>query len=234
LDYGVETREVPATIALAVLVPVMKDGSEAPIVTGSLRALAWKRPQDQWSTVRYKPPRRWSMRATLIGEIIEIAPPVEIPVPVDAPVFTADHKLAVQELEEPFGGAPHLCIWDAVVETSNLCGGLGSAETVSHVVVYSPFDAGKPSPDHLERVANLAPGMRVHGVSQTANPFLEDLCKRSGGGFHLAAGDAEVAKALEQLYVRLSARYTVTYRASAHAAGSIQVHTPEGWAEVAI
>jgi hypothetical protein len=235
LDYGVEPLEVPPKLVFAFLIPVLQDGPEIPIVSAALRTLAWKRPQDAWAAIRYKPPRRWNLTATLIGEVIEIAPPEEAFVPVDLPVFVADDESAAEAIQHVPEGPIHGCIWDAVVETVRACASLAARDVQPHVVIYNPLDAGVPPEHQVERLAALDLAVRIHCIAGVADPFLQGLCDRSNGTYHVAARDAEVVETLERLYVRLLARYLVTYQGAEDATRSyVQVRTPEGWAKSAV
>jgi hypothetical protein len=235
VDYVVERLEVPHKLVFAFLIPAMADGSQIPIVNAAQRALAWKRPQDAWAAVHYKPPRQWHVSVTLIGEIIEIAPPEEVSVPVDAPVFMADDESAAAAVQCVPAGPVHGCLWDAIVETIKACTGVGAADVEPHVVIYSPQDARTPAGHRVERLAALDSAIPVHCIAGTDHAFLRELCERSHGTYHVVAGDAEVAETLERLYIRLLARYRVSYLGSRNAVrGCLQVRTPEGWATTAI
>jgi hypothetical protein len=235
LDYSAEPLEVPDKLALAILLPVMADGSEFPVVSGARRTLEWKRPQDAWTIVRYMPPPRWNATATLIGETIEIASPDDIPVPVDLPVFVADRESAAQSLEQAPEDPAYRCIWDAIVETNHACAGVGSADTQPHLVIYCPGDAGIPPKVQSQRLAALGLTTPIHCIARAANRFLQEICARSKGTYHLVASDTEVAEILEWLYVRPLARYSVTYQSAADDATSyVQVRTLEGWGKAAV
>jgi hypothetical protein len=235
LDYCVETLRVPNTLVLAFLIPLAADGAEIPAIGGALRALIWKRPRDAWAAVRYRPPCRWNLTATLIGEIIEIAPPEEIPLPVDPPVFAADGESAAAALQQPPEGPVHRCIWDAIVETNLACAGMATSDAESRMVVYCPCDVGKPAEHQAHRLSALDLTVPIHCIARAADPFLEDLCGRSQGSYQVVDGDAEAVEALETLHIRMLARYSVTYRGMPDAATShIQLHTPEGSAKAVV
>ena len=235
LEYCVETLEVPNRLALAFLIPTMADGSEIPVVGGALRALIWKRPRDVWAAVHYRPPRRWNLTATLIGEVIEIAPPEEVPVQVDPPAFVADCESAAEALRQPPEGPVHRCVWDAIFETALACAGMAAAGAEPRMAIYCPCDAGNPAEHQAQRLSSLDSTVPIHCIARRADPFLEDLCARSGGTYQLVDRDAEAIEALETLHVRLLARYSVTYRGMPGAGASqIQVRTPEGCAKAVV
>lgn len=234
LDYRVERLEVPTQLVFAFLIPVMPEGPEAPIVNAALRALAWKRPQDAWAAVRYKPPRRWNLTATLIGEVIEIAPPEEAPAPVDKPVFVTDDETAAHAIQTVPDRPVHSCIWDAIVETSQACAS-AAGDGESHLVIYSPCDAGTPGEHQAQRLAALDSATRIHCITAVADPFLQELCDRSKGTYHVVEGGVEVAETVERLYIRLLARYCVSYRGTEDTYRNyVQVRTPESWAGAAV
>jgi hypothetical protein len=235
LDYGVETLKVPERLVMAFLIPTMADGLEQPIVDGALRALVWKRPRDLWSTVHYRPFRPWNLTATLIGEIIEIARPEEISVAADRPIFLADHESAGQALDRANHGIAHSNLWDAIAEATHACAGVVAADAEPHLVIYSPSYIPDPTGHQAQRQASLGLTIPIHCIAWESNPFLEALCESSQGSFHLVEGDEKVVETVEQLYVRLLARYSVSYRGMAHAAaGHIQVRTSEGWGKAAL
>ena len=235
LDYSVERLQVPRKLVLAFLIPAMADGAQIPIVNAALRALAWKRPQDAWATVHYKPPRQWRLSATLIGEIIDIAPPEEVSVPVAPPVFVANDEGAAEAVQCAPAGPVHGCLWDAIVETSHTCASVGAADVEPHVVVYSPTDAGTPQEQQAERLATVDSAIPVHCIAGADQPFLRELCGRSNGAYQVVAGDAEVAEALERLYIRLLARYRVSYLGARNAVRAcLRVSTPEGSVKTAV
>lgn len=235
LDYSVEPLEVPDKLVLAFLIPLMADGSEFPMVSGALRALAWKRPRDLWTTVDYRPYRPWNLTATLMGEVIEIDEPEEIPAAADAPVFTADNETASQALENAPEGTAHNSIWDAIVEANDACAGGGFEDAEPHLVIYSPCDTGIPSEQQSQRLAAVGSTIPIHCIAWAENPLLEALCERSRGTYHLVEDDAEVIETVDWLYVRLLARYAVRYRTVPHAATDhIEVRTSEGWGKAAV
>ena len=235
LVYNVETVEVPEKFVMAFVMPAMDDASEFPIINGALRALAWKRPADLWASVRYKPPRRWNLRATLIGEIIEIAPPEEIPAAVEPPVFLADEERLAETLEEVPEGPPHRTIWDAIVESHRACAAIAFPDAEAHLVIFGPGDAGTPPEPQLRRLEALSSDVAVHCIALEANPAVEALCRRGKGSYHLVADSNEVVEAMEWLYVRLLARYRVTYQGTPRATSShIQVRTSEGWGKAIV
>jgi hypothetical protein len=235
LDYCVEPLGVPNKLVLAFLIPMTPEGSEMPIVGGALRALVWKRPRDEWAAVRYKPPRRWNLTVTLIGEIIEIAPPEEIPLPVDAPVFVADGETAAEAIQQPPDGPVHRCIWDAIAETNLACARMAAAAAEPRMVIYCPCDVGSPAEHQAQRLSALNLSVPIHCIARTADLYLEDLCARSKGSYQLVNGDAAVMEALETLHIGLLARYSVTYRGMPDAATShVHVRTPEGCAKAVV
>lgn len=235
LDYGVERLEVPRKLVFAFLIPAMADGPQISIVNAALRALVWKRPQDAWATVHYKPPRQWHLSVTLIGEIIEIAPPEEVSVPVEAPVFVADDESASAAIQCVPAGPVHGCLWDAIVESLHACSGVAAADVQPHVVIYSPMDPGTPTEHQVERLAALDSAIPVHCIAGADHALLRELCERSNGTYHVVGGDAEVAETLERLYIRLLARYRVSYLGARNAVrGCLQVRTPEGRATTAV
>ena len=234
LEYSVETLKVPDKLALAFLIPLMMDGSELPMVGAALRALVWKRPRDAWTAVRYKPPRRWNLTATLIGEIIEIAPPEELPLPVDQPVFFEDNESTAEAIQQLPTGPVHRCLWDAIVEAHEACAGMAAAGSEPYLAIYCPGDAGSPPERQVERLAALGPMVPIHCFARESDPFLEALCERSKGSYHRVNSDTGVMQTLEWFHIRLLARYGVSYRGADDAATNIQVHTAEGSANAVV
>lgn len=234
LDYRVEELEVPDTLALALVIPLTADGLEMPMVSGALRALVWKRPRDAWGVVRYKPPQRWNVTATLLGEIIRIAPPEEAPEQVDLPVFAADPEIAAQALEQPPEGPARRCLWDAILEANRACAAMAAAGAKSCMAIYCPCDPGTLPDLQAERMSAVDWTVPVHCIAWKPVPFVEDLCRRSQGAYHLVDGDAEVVETLDRLHIGLEAQYLVSYRGAPNAAAAIQVKTPEGCAKTAV
>jgi hypothetical protein len=235
LDYSAEPQDVPDKLAMAILIPMMSDGLELPVAAGARSALEWNRPQDAWTIVRYLPPPRWNRRTTLIGEVIEIASPDDIAVPEYPPVFVADPESAARSLEQAPEDPAYRCIWDAIIETNRACAEAGSADVEPLLVIYCPGDAGAPPVDLSRQLAALDLTTPIHCIAQEDNPFLQELCVRSKGTYHLLASNDEVADTLEWLYVRRLARYSVTYQSVADDATSyIQVRTAEGWAKAQV
>jgi len=235
LDYSVERLEVPGKLALAILIPIMPDNSELPAINGALRALAWKRPGDAWSAVRYKPPRQWNLRATLIGEVIDIAPPEEVYVPGDPPVFVDDSEVVAQVLDEvPESGAHH-SIWDAILEARLACESRVAGDRVAHLVLYCPGQVREPCGDHAARLGDSSWTVPVHCITQVANPFLERICELSRGTYHLVDSDEGVVQRIHWLHGRLLASYLLSYPGASGAGMShLQVRTAEGWSRAAL
>lgn len=228
LVYNVEPLVVPDELVLVLLIPVAANDPEGPMVSGAQQALAWKRPQDMWATVRYRPYRPWVMTATLIGQTIDIPAPDEVVVTADAPIFTSDHDSVLAALEQGEGMA-HGNIWDAIVEVTQACGCVLSRDAAPHLVVYVPGDAGMPSAQRWQRLAALDLTVPLHAIAWEEDPNLAELCERSHGTYDLVAEDEEVGEAVERLYIRLLARYSVNYRGAAQAAKChIHLRTAEG------
>jgi hypothetical protein len=235
LDYEVETKPVPDKVALALLVPAMDDGSELSIVSGALRVLGWKRFQDLWTTVRYKPPKKWTLSATLIGEVIGIPPLPEVPVQVEAPVFTIDRELAAQGLQEIRDAAEYNGLWDTIIDTHIACVGVGSSEVAPHLAIYVPCDPGRPPEYQMKRLAALDLTVPICCIARAGSPFLEELCTRSKGSYHVVGSDTDAIDVLEKHYVRQIARYVVTYHGKSNAtAGYLHVRNAEGWAKASV
>lgn len=234
LDYRVEETEVPDTLALAFLIPMASDGAEIPIISGALRALVWKRPRDVWAAVHYKPPRRWNLTATLIGEIIEIAPPEEIPLQVAMPEFLADPERVAEALQQPPEGPVHRCIWDAIVETNRACAAMVAAGAKPCMVIYCPCDVGTPPELQAHTLSTLDLSVPIHCIAWKRDPFLEDLCQKTQGAYHLVDSDPEVVETLDWLQIGLLTRYSVRYQGVPGAAAAIQVRTPEGCAKTGV
>ena len=235
LDYSVEPLAVPDTLALAFLLPLTADGAEIPMVSGALRALIWKRPRDAWAAVRYRPPCKWNLTATLIGEVIEIAPPEEIPLPVDPPVFGVESDRAAELLQQPPEGPVHRCIWDAIVEANLACAGMATSNAQSAMVIYCPSSVGNPAERQTHRLSALDPAVPIHCVVREPSQVLEEICQRSNGTYRQVRSDAEVVEAIETLHIGMLARYQVAYRGNRDASLShLQVRTSEGCAKTAI
>ena len=197
-------------------------------VSCAQQALVWKRPRDMWATVRYKPYRPWLMKATLIGQTIDIPAPEEIPVTADAPVFTSDHASVAAALDRVEGTA-HANIWDAIVDITQTCGLVLSAEAAPHLVIYVPGDAGMPSEWRVQRLAAFDLTVPIHAIAWEEDPILKELCARSHGTYDLVVEDEDAGEAVERLYIRLLARYSVNYRGAARAAKChIHLQTAEG------
>ncbi len=234
LEYSVEALPVPDELALVLLMPVAATDSEDPMVSGALRALVWKRPRDMWATVRYEPYRPWLISATLIGQTIEIPAPEEVAVVADAPVFHTDGASAALALGSVEDTA-HGCIWDAIVEVTGACARALPAKAAPHLVLYLPGEAGIPSAQRTERLAEVKLNVPTHVIAWEENPILEDICTRSHGSYHLVLQDDDVGDAVERLYIRLLARYSVSYLGAVSAARcEIHLRTGEGRAEAGV
>jgi hypothetical protein len=228
LEYSVEPLPVPDKLAMVLLLPADTDDLAHPMVGGAERALQWKRPPDVWAVARYKPFRQWLMTATLIGQTIEIARPEEIPVAVAPPVFAGD-PAAIRQALGPAGGTAHGNIWDAIIAGTRAGAAVRSPVAGAHLVVYVPGDAGTPSEHWVERLAALDPTVPIHVIAWQGHAFLEELCRRSQGTFHLVEEDEEAGDVVVRLQIRLLARYCVSYRGAANATGChIQLRTTEG------
>jgi hypothetical protein len=234
-DYSVNEVEPPGKVAMALLLPALGDEAEFPVVSELQRLLEWKRFQDSWATLHFKPPREWKLSATLIGEVIGIPRAPEAPIPVEYPVFTHDRHRAAQALQERPEPAKCAGLWATVLETYAACASMRSPEVWPCLTIYIVNDPGRPAEVQMELLAKVEFTIPIHCIAKESSPFLEELCARSKGEYFVVGDDTEAVDVLERRYIRQVARYKVSYRGGIHAAaGSIEVHDGEGWARAAI
>jgi HEAT repeat protein len=234
MDYSLAAVPLPERLALAFLLPVKTESSQQ-FAAGIERAFGWRRSNDLWAAVRFKPPRQWNIRATLIGEIIEIAPPDEIPLAVDPPVFSKEWGDMEDVLDADGSLGAHTNIWCALAESCCAASQAVAEGGEAHLIVFSPGEAPVPTPEQSEHLGATRAGTRIHCICLGPSPPMQDLCRRSGGIYIELPEDASPADAVEWLNLRLVAQYALEYEsATRNSTGLIYLNTPDGWAQVQI
>ncbi len=213
-DYAVQLRRAPDTLSVAFVFPEAT-GSGAPFNSAGRELLAWKRPLDSWWAVPYLvEDAQGGTRVSLDDAAAPVATGKE-----DARnlfdeslerVYFPDVWSAVERALEPRSGPP------------------GDRR----LVVFAGHRAGPP-PD-LDSLAASAAACRasIHAVSLQESAPLEELCRLTGGTFGLVHTEGEVQPLVQRAYLRLLARYSVTYSPVLTADSiKVRVHTSTAWAE---
>jgi hypothetical protein len=179
-----------------------------------------------YAALSYKPPRHWSLRTTLIGEVIDIAAPEEAPHPVPPPVLTDNAESIGASFPERSIENVHSSMWDAILAANQACAGSGAEP---HVVIYLPQHTGTFRQSDSPRFSSEAAAAPLHCIAHSAEPVLQEICERNRGSYHLVEDEAEVARVLEWLYFHLIARYQVSYpNPGRHTTPELEIRTPEG------
>ena len=231
-DYRIEERCLPQTMAFAFVFPYQASPDDgADFAQAVRRGLQWKRPRDLWAAVSFQPPRKWRLRATLMGEIIEIAPPDLTPQETALPDFTPAMDSPAGAMEGAPATQPAI-LWDALLGAVTGCKRLAPLEAAPLVVVYCPYEAEAPLDKHVAKLAMLDRSVRIDVITESENPKLEELCRLTDGAFYRSASRHESVEKVERLSIANLSQYTIAYHSNRPAAEpQIRVVAPEGWVE---
>jgi HEAT repeats len=215
-QYQVEAYPPPEALAVTILFPHIGDSAIPPWVQGAIDALRWKRPCDLWRVTFYLPS----------DEPAQGTP--------DLPQFTLEGPAAAAALREPPARSGCPPFWDGVrnsIQAANTpeCSG-------HHLVVF--IQSAPAAPEELSAIvaAAAASNTSVQVISLAPSAPLEELCRRTRGGFRLAASERELPRLVEKAHLALIPRYLVSY--SPFTAGAreinIRVFDPTGWGETTV
>jgi hypothetical protein len=105
-----------------------------------------------------------------------------------------------------------------------------------HVIVFCENEGGQPSGYAETAAAAQNAHATVHGISPAASPVLEKLCQSTLGTVQMAAQKEELPDLVQQIYHRLTARYTIRYQSVCPTAEAltIRVQSSAGWGETTV
>jgi hypothetical protein len=235
-DYRVEERRLPSTMAFVFVCPGAAGtsaGGGPSFADGVRHGLMWKRPRDVWATVRYRPARKGSLQATLIGQIIEIALPEQTPQEIAPPDFTSAAEPTPGTMRNGKEKPPQGSLWDALLGAVDSRKQLAPMDASPRIVVYCPWEAEAPLEAHVSKLSMLDAPVPIDFVTVGENPRLAETCRPATVTFHRCASEAEAAETVERLCITNLSQYIITYESKGRDAQTVvRIVTPDGWAEV--
>lgn len=213
--YRVDEREMPAALSVAFVFPKSLGRAEPPWIKTALHALQWKRNSDLWGLETYRADAGWEGESRISG---------------GGTVFyaTAD-TIRTTFLHPKRASCPDIwaAIWNAVQGQDRLVRG------DNRVIVFSNEPPVSAAGQGLISWV-ISSSTEVQVICTGDSPRLEDFCKKTRGRFLAARGEEEAAKAVEQAYLQLLARYEISYRPLSLQARALKIraHTPSGWGEL--
>jgi hypothetical protein len=214
-DYSVAVHQVPAAMSVAFILPGEAALPGTPWSEAAVQCTGWKRPADLWAAAPYH------------NEVE--APGADANEPL---VYSPDPEPAAAALRGA-GGPPREDMWTALWRSVRGENGYGRGRR--HVIIFSREPACRQA-GHGIVSAVLNTATTIQAISTVENPALEDFCRRVQGCFQLAASEQELPALVEQAYLTLRARYTITYQTAGPEAHSLllRVHSPGGWGKTEI
>ena len=103
------------------------------------------------------------------------------------------------------------------------------------MIVLAPDDVVDNSDANLIAAVH-ASRTSIQVVSTSANPALQEFCRRIDGRFHLVENNAAIEERISLVYLSLLARYEIRYAPVCADTVSLKlrVHTPSGWGETTV
>jgi hypothetical protein len=234
-SYTVEQCPVAEKLAIALVFPAKKNLADTSLFAGVMRALNWKRPHDAWVPIPYMPPRHWHLRATLLGEVIEIAPPEEKPADLVSPALLTDPEVIAGAFEDLAPNTVRPSLWDAVRCAAEVLRGAGLESARSHIIVHSPEAAERLPNEPDPCPAIIQADIPIHAITGTEDEILRDICRKTGGTCQVAANETELTELVERAHLNLLARYRIVYQPENPANPcEVRIRAPGGWAKVPV
>lgn len=216
--YRVTERMPPDPMTVIFLFPRKTDRSGKPWDQGGLRCLHWKRSTDLWSSIPYSGTED---------------SPSDGPAGLELPSFIANASKAARIFEETPRRADCTGFWSAVHRA--LLPGNGAVRGKRHVIVLAPDDVDGAADDPLISAA-IASRALVQVVSTSANPALQDFCRRIDGRFHYVRDPSAIEETVSLAYLSLLSRYEIRYQPACTGADAlkVRVQTSTGWGETTV
>ena len=229
--YQVEECAIPERLAIALVFPMAGDRPEAAAFKGAVRALAWKRPHDLWVLAPYSRAPH-PLRATLLGEVIEIALPLGPHDPTQPGLLTDADAIAA-DLEAPHPATVRPGLWNAVCGAAAILRRANLQRTRLYIIACASDVLQKAPGSPI--MTGFASEITLHVIAQTDDELLRQACRQTGGEYRLAAAKSEVPEALERAHLSLLAQYRISYESSNTAeACELSIRTPGGLVKVPI
>jgi len=216
-SYRTVQRMAPDPMTVIFLFPRKADNSSKPWDQGGLRCLNWKRSTDLWSAVPYS------------GDDVPSGGPADL----ELPSFIANAAQAARIFEETPKRRDCTGFWTAVHRA--LLPDNATLRGKRHVIVLAPDEVQGLADDLLISAARAARAS-VQVISTSANPALQEFCRRIDGHFRYVGNRAGIEEAVSLAYLSLLARYEIRYQSVNPDARNlkIRVHTPLGWGETTV
>ena len=203
-DYTLMERSPGDSVDTIFIFPKTKDEEESPWKAGAISAVPWKRPSDHWAAMHY------------LLESIGMWSPTQIVEPFR---FCSTADDAIGEVNRMPSKPECGDIWRTLWRAAQ--GDCGPLRGKRNVIVFSRSEP--PGGPGNELLAAMASRTTLQVISTAPSPALEKLCSGSNGTFQLATSETEAAELISLAYLRLLARYELTFPAVAQDAGEVRV-----------